>query len=239
MADHIVTSFDADLKLLKTRLAEMGGMVEEMLTDSVEALAVLNRQAAEEVVERDKKIDALQKEIDEACIRTIALRQPMGSDLRVIVSSIRLSTDLERMGDLSKGIARRCLDIDDQMPPAQLMHRIKRMAELTNMQVSQVLDAFAAGNDRTALTVWHQDNQIDDLYTSLFREFLTYMMEDPRKISICTHMLFCAKNLERIGDHATNIAENVIYQVTGQTFDAYRAASEDGSSSSAPTEAAQ
>ncbi|MEO1065952.1 MAG: phosphate signaling complex protein PhoU [Pseudomonadota bacterium] len=218
MSDHIVRAFDNELKSLISRISEMGGMAEGMIADGVEALVTMNVAAAREVVARDKAIDDLQREIDEAAILTIAKRQPMAQDLRVIISAIRISNDLERVGDLAKNIGRRVIAVNGQFQNTRLLHGIERMADLSLAQLKNVLDALAVRDVDLAHAVWSRDTEIDELYTSLFRELLTYMMEDPRNITFCTHLLFCAKNIERIGDHATNIAETVIYLVTGQAM---------------------
>lgn len=217
-SDHIVSAFDAELKGLTSQISEMGGMAERQVADSMQALARRDIISARTLIVQDKLIDALQREIDEAAILTIARRQPMAQDLRVIISSIRISNDLERVGDLAKNIARRVIAIDGQTLNARFIHGIEHMANLSLVQLNNVLDAFATRDVDLAQSVWRRDDQIDELYTSLFRELLTYMMEDPRNITFCTHLLFCAKNIERIGDHATNIAETVVYLVTGQNL---------------------
>lgn len=217
-SDHIVSAYDAELKGLTAQISEMGGMAERLVADSVAALGKRDINAARDIVRRDKQIDALQREIDEAAILTITRRQPMAQDLRVIISAIRISNDLERVGDLAKNIARRVIAIDGQGLSPRFIHGIEHIANLSLAQLKNVLDALASRDVELAQAVWHRDDQIDDLYTSLFRELLTYMMEDPRNITFCTHLLFCAKNIERIGDHATNIAETVVYLVTGQAL---------------------
>lgn len=216
--DHIVSAYDAELIGLTSRISEMGGMAERLVAESVQALSRRDVEAARLIVEQDKQIDSLQREIDESAILTIAKRQPMAQDLRTIISAIRISNDLERVGDLAKNIARRVIAIEGLTLDARFIKGIQNIADLSLVQLKNVLDAFASQDVATAEAVWHRDNQIDDLYTSLFRELLTYMMEDPRNITFCTHLLFCAKNIERIGDHATNIAETVIYQATGQNL---------------------
>lgn len=218
MSDHIVSAYDSELKNLTGRISEMGGKVERMVADSIQALVRMDVVAARQIIMADKEIDSLQREIDEAAVLTIARRQPMAQDLRVIISCIRISNDLERVGDMAKNIARRVIDIEGQLIKSQLIHGIEYLSELGLAQLKDVLDAFAARDVGLATAVWQRDEQIDEYYTSLFRELLTYMMEDPRNITFCTHLLFCAKNVERIGDHATNIAETIVYLVTGQTM---------------------
>lgn len=218
MSEHIVSAFDAELKNLASRISEMGGKVERMVADSVEALARMDVEAARRIVGQDRAIDSIQREVDEAAILTIAKRQPMAQDLRIIISCIRISNDLERVGDMAKNIARRVIDLDGQIPQTKLIHGIEHLTDLGLAQLKDVLDAFAARDANLANVVWSRDAQLDEFYTSVFRELLTYMMEDPRNITFCTHLLFCAKNIERIGDHATNIAETIVYLVTGQTM---------------------
>ena len=163
----------------------------------------------------DKQVDALQLVIEEKAILTIARRQPMAIDLREIVASLRVANDLERIGDLAKNIAKRIHAIE-QEHPRRIMTGLARMGRLALAQLKEVLDAYAQRDEAKALAVWRGDEEIDALYNSIFRELLTYMMEDPRNIGFCIHLMFCAKNIERIGDHATNIAETVFYMIEGQ-----------------------
>jgi phosphate transport system protein len=215
MAEHIVTSFDDDLKDLTRRIAEVGGLAERSVDQAVRALISVDLGVARKVIEADDHIDALQREIEEKAILVIARRQPMAQDLREVMAAIHIANDLERVGDLAKNTAKRVIAIDGQFQPKQFVHGVEHLADLALEQLKDVLDAYAAHDLEQALAVWKRDNEIDVLYTSLFRELLTYMMEDPRNISFCTHLLFCAKNIERIGDHATNIAEIVHYVITG------------------------
>jgi phosphate transport system protein len=215
MSDHIVTSFDEDLKELAQRISEVGGLAERAVDRSVSALVSVDTTVARKVIEDDDRIDALQHEIEEKAILTIARRQPMAQDLREVMAAIHIATDLERVGDLAKNTAKRVIAIGGQFQPQQFVHGVEHLAELALEQLKNVLDSYVARDLDQALAVWRRDNEIDVLYTSLFRELLTYMMEDPRNISFCTHLLFCAKNIERIGDHATNIAEIVHYLITG------------------------
>ncbi|SNZ21611.1 phosphate signaling complex protein PhoU [Cohaesibacter gelatinilyticus] len=215
MSDHIVTSYDEDLKELASKISEMGGRAERLVEDSIKALVLMDMAGAAEAVEKDVIINSMDQEIEEKAVLTIARRQPMAQDLREIVSALRISVDLERIADLGKNIARRTLALEGKNQPKQLVHGIEHMAELTLAQLRTILDAYTARDDMSAIAVWHKDREVDALYNSLFREFLTYMMEDPRNISFCTHLLFCAKNLERIGDHVTNIAETIYYLNTG------------------------
>jgi phosphate transport system protein len=216
MSDHIVTSFDDDLKDLARRITEIGGMAERAVDLAVQALIHVDISLAQSVIENDRKIDAQQREIEEKAILTIARRQPMAQDLREIMAAIHIANDLERVGDLAKNTAKRVVAIGGELQPKKLVHGVEHLSELALEQLKNVLDAYASRDLEAALGVWRRDNEIDVLYTSLFRELLTYMMEDPRNISLCTHLLFCAKNIERIGDHATNIAETLNYVITGR-----------------------
>ena len=222
MAEHIVSSYDADLQSLRRRITEMGGVAEKMLSDAIDALVRREVPLAQAVIAADPRLDVLQREIEETAILTIARRQPLAVDLRETISAIRVSGDLERIGDLSKNVAKRVLAISGQFQPQRIVAGLQHMSDLVAEQLKDVLDAFTEGDVDKALDVWRRDGAIDALHTSLFRELLTYMMEDPRNITFCTHLLFCAKNIERIGDHTTNIAETIHYLVTGQTIQAER-----------------
>ncbi|NBJ12888.1 phosphate signaling complex protein PhoU [Microvirga arsenatis] len=218
MAEHIVSSYDNDLQGLRQRISEMGGIAEKMLVDSIAALVRHDKGLAQNVVASDKRLDILQREVEESAILTIARRQPLAVDLRETISAIRISGDVERIGDMAKNIGKRALAIGDDFQPQKIVVGLQHMGDLVLGQLKDVLDAYAQKDTAKALDVWRRDGAIDALYTSLFRELLTYMMEDPRNISFCTHLLFCAKNIERIGDHTTNIAETVHYLVTGETL---------------------
>ncbi|MGE3874245.1 MAG: phosphate signaling complex protein PhoU [Parvibaculaceae bacterium] len=215
MSDHIVKAYDEDLTNLKTMLAQMGGLAEDHLAKAIDALSKRDTKLADVVIAHDEKIDALELQIEERAILTIAKRQPMARDLREIMVAIRIASDLERIGDLAKNIAKRTHAINEQLP-RKLAAGLTRMGRLSLEQLKDVLDAYATTDDAKALDVWRNDGELDALYNSIFRELLTYMMEDPRMIGPCTHLLFGAKNFERIGDHATNIAENIHYLVSGQ-----------------------
>ena len=215
MAEHIVSSFDDDLNILSDKLAEMGGLCEKLVGESVEALIKRDIPLARRVIDWDRSIDRLQHDIEEAGIKTIAKRSPVAVDLRQVVGALRIANDLERIGDLAKNIAKRVVALDGQFQPPKLAGGVAHIADLTLGQLKEVLDAYTRRDDKRALEVWNQDGEIDALYNSLFRELLTYMMEDPRNIGFCAHLLFCAKNIERIGDHATNVAETVYYVVHG------------------------
>ncbi len=216
MPDHTSTAFDDDLRELSSRLAEMGGLAERLLADSVRALVKRDTDLAQRVIASDVQIDLLLREIEEKAVLTIARRQPMAVDLREIVAALRISNDLERVGDLAKNTAKRVLALDGEYQAPRLLRGVEHMSEMVLAQLKEVLDAYGARDDKRAVAVWKRDGEVDAMYTSLFRELLTYMMEDPRHITLCTHLLFCAKNIERIGDHATNIAETIYYLVVGE-----------------------
>ena len=216
MAEHTMKAFDADLEELSRMVAEMGGMAEKEIADAVMALSRRDLDLAQRVIALDPSVDALQRAIEEKVILTIARRQPMAVDLRDIVGSLRVSNDLERIGDLAKNIAKRVLVLDGDIAFTQVIRGVEQMTKLVLGQLKQVLDAYARRDVAKALEVWRGDEEIDAVNNSLFRELLTYMMEDPRNITFCTHLLFCTKNIERMGDHATNIAETVHYMVEGR-----------------------
>lgn len=218
MSDHIVSAYDAELDKLGRKIAEMGGIAETMLADSMDALSNLNVELARTVVARDPRLDILQREIEEHAILTIARRQPMARDLREIVAAIRVSGDLERVGDLAKNIAKRAVIVADEPRLPRAVVGLRHMNELAANQLKDVLDAYAQRDLEQVQAVWTRDAELDALEDSIFRDLLTYMMEDPRNISFCAHLLFCAKNIERVGDHTTNIAETVFYLVTGQSM---------------------
>jgi phosphate transport system protein len=215
MTDHIVSAFDADLKELGDKLAEMGGLCEKLVAESVDALLKRDIALARRVIDWDRSIDRLQASIEESAINTIARRAPVAVDLREVVAALRVANDLERIGDLAKNIAKRVVALEGQFQPPKLAGGVAHIADLTLGQLKDVLDAYTRRDEERAMDVWNRDGEIDALYNSLFRELLTYMMEDPRNIGFCAHLLFCAKNIERIGDHATNVAETVYYLVHG------------------------
>ncbi|MDP9137841.1 MAG: phosphate signaling complex protein PhoU [Pseudomonadota bacterium] len=214
MTEHIYKKYDAELIQLQSMLAQMGGLAEDQLARAIEALAKRDTEAADRIIVADDKIDALELAIEEMAVLIIAKRQPMALDLRDIMVAIRVASDLERIGDLAKNIAKRTLAIAEHHP-RRIMNGLVRMGKLALGQLKEVLDAYAQRDEAKALAVWRSDEDIDALYNSIFRELLTYMMEDPRTIGLCTHLLFGAKNIERIGDHCTNVAENVYYLVNG------------------------
>jgi phosphate transport system protein len=197
----------------------MGGRAEQIVEQSIAALLRSDLNLALQLIEADKKVDALHRRIEDDAIILIARRQPMASDLRDTVAAIRIANDLERIGDLGKNIAKRAVAIQGEAFSQKVRVGVEHLAELALKQVKKVLDAYVSHDVEKAREVFEHDEEIDAVYTSLFRELLTYMMEDPRNITMCTHLLFCAKNIERIGDHATNIAETVYYAITGEQWD--------------------
>jgi phosphate transport system protein len=222
MTEHIVSAFEDELVRLGTRIAQMGGMAEEALALAIQALEKHDKVLARSVIDGDAKIDRLEREIEEQAIVMIARRQPMALDLREIMVAIRVAAVLERAGDLAKNIAKRTFALEDESYPSQIIAGLIRMGRLALRQLKDSLDAYSQRDAKKALEVWTADQEVDDMYNSMFRELLTYMMEDPRNIGICTHLLFGAKNLERIGDHATSICENVYYLVHGQPIEQER-----------------
>jgi len=214
--DHTAKAFDTDLLEITRKVAEMGGLVERQISDAVQALTDRDLELGERVMATDPTIDALQRDIEEKAILTIARRQPMAIDLREIVGAMRVANDLERVGDHAKHIGKRVVALDGDFYPQKLIRGVEHMSELVLTQLKQVLDAYTSRDLQSAMAVWKGDEEVDAMCTSLFRELLTYMMEDPREITFCMHLMFCAKDIERMGDHATNIAETVYYMVEGR-----------------------
>jgi phosphate transport system protein len=213
-AEHIVKSYDEELQRLNKMIVEMGGLAESQLAAASEAVQERDSDLAARVIEDDAKVDQLERDLDNLAIRLLALRQPMARDLREIVVALKIASDLERIADYAANVAKRSIALS-QSPPIQPAHALPRMARLALLLIKDVIDAYVERDADKALDVWNRDEELDEMYASLFREFLTYMMEDPRNIGACTHLLFMAKNIERIGDHATNIAENLYYLVHG------------------------
>ncbi|MEW6437570.1 MAG: phosphate signaling complex protein PhoU [Pseudomonadota bacterium] len=218
MTDHTVKAYDNELEVLGRKIAEMGGIAEQMLSNAMDALATLDSDLARATVATDIRLDILQRDIEEHAIMTIAKRQPLAADLREIVAAIRISGDLERVGDLAKNIAKRALKLSGETRLPRAIVGLKSMHEAAAMLLKDALDAYALRDVERARMVWTHDVELDALEDSVFRDLLTFMMEDPRNISFCAHLLFCSKNIERIGDHSTNIAETVVYLVTGETL---------------------
>jgi phosphate transport system protein len=221
MTDHTVKSFTEQLESLSALVAQMGGLAEAQFAAAIEAVARRDSLAAESAVGGDARIDAIQQEIEDRALKLLALRQPMAVDLRETLAAIKTAAELERIGDLAKNIAKRAMVLNRE-PPIRLTQSLARMGRAALGQLKQVLDAYSSRNAELAEAVWNQDGEIDEIYNSLFRELLTYMMEDPRNIGPSTHLLFIAKNIERIGDHATNIAETVHFLALGHSIEETR-----------------
>ena len=217
IADHTVKSYDQEITHLTRKILEMGGLVEDQVSRSIEALVAGNVDLADQVVERDDAVDALEEEIDQFAIRMLATRQPVAVDLRLIAMAMKISNDLERIGDYAaKGIAARCHRLAKEPARVWPLHAIPRMGELVQGMVKDALDAYVQRDADKAVTVWRRDDEIDLMYDGLVRELLTYMMEDARNISACIDLMFIAKNLERMGDHTTNICEKIHYIEHGE-----------------------
>ena len=212
---HIVRSYEEELKRLRDMIARMGGLAERQVADSATALIRRDTELAAEVVSRDAQLDALEREIEAFCVKLLALRQPMAGDLRLIVTAMKISSDLERIGDYARNGAKRAIVISSQ-PQFGSLNGFPRLAHLVQENLKGAIDALVNDDLARANEVWNADQPVDDIYNGIFRELLTFMMEDPRNITAATHLLFVAKNLERIGDHATNIAERVHYAISGQ-----------------------
>ena len=211
---HIVKSFEQELNKLRALLTDMGGLVESEVALACDAVLERDAAAAARAVEADPQVDALEREVEQFVIRLLALRQPMAQDLRQIVASLKISGDLERIGDYAANVAKRSMVLDQFSLPFSFTG-LANMARLVQANLKLVIDAIGEGDADKSIEVWRSDESVDEIYNALFRELITYMMEDPRNITPCTHLLFIAKNLERIGDHATNVAETVYYAVTG------------------------
>lgn len=214
---HIVTSYDEELEHLNKTIMQMGGLAEAQLDQAIASVVNRDIASAEEVVANDYKVDELEHEVAAFTVRMLALRQPMAVDLRNIVSALKVSSDIERIADYASNVAKRSVALA-QVPELTAAKVVPRIGRQVQKMFKDVLDAYAARDNDKAMQVWESDEETDEMYTSIFRELLTYMMEDPRSITVCTHLLFMAKNLERIGDHATNIAEGVYFLTHGDSI---------------------
>ena len=214
---HIVASFDEDLVRVQAKISEMGGICEELLSTALEAVQTRDSQLARQVIDRDKALDAMERLLEEQVIRIIAHRQPVASDLRVLIAALKISSTLERIGDLAKNIAKRAIPLSSARS-VKVTASIVRMGRQTLIQLSDVLNAHAARDVDQAVQIWNQDYEIDEMYNAIFREVVTYMVEDSRLIGTGAQLMFIAKNLERIGDHTTQIAEMVHYIVRGESL---------------------
>jgi phosphate transport system protein len=213
-SEHVVKSYDQELHRLDNIVAEMGGLAESQLASAMEAVAKHDADLAAKVIESDAHVDEMEREIESLVIRLLALRQPMARDLRQIIAALKISTDLERIGDYATNVAKRSIALD-QIPQVRPAYALPRMGRAAGAMIKDVLDAYVERDADKAMEVWLRDEELDEMYTSLFRELLTYMIEDPRNITSGTHLLFMAKNLERIGDHTTNIAETLYFLING------------------------
>jgi phosphate transport system protein len=232
--EHIVKSFDDELKRLNQTIAQMGGLVETQLQAAVDALVKRDADAAAKVVREDARIDELEQQVGALVVRLLALRQPVAVDLRQIVSALKISSDLERIGDYAANVAKRAIALSQQ-PMVRPLHAVPRMARLVQQIIKDVLDAYVEMDAAKAVAAWQRDEEVDEMYTSLFRELLTYMMEDQRNIGPSIHLLFIAKNIERMGDHATNVAEDVHFLVHGRPLDQARPKGDQTSFTVVPT----
>lgn len=221
MSEHTVQAFDEELSAIKNQIGHMGKLAEMLLANSIEALKRSDAKLATEAITQDNELDILERQIESQAVQTIAKRQPVARDLREIVAAIHIAADLERIGDLAKNTAKRILLVSEPVPK-KLLNGLMQIATLAKLQLHEVLQSYATADAARAMKVWREDEELDSLFNSVFRELLTYMMEDSRNIGLCAHLLFVAKNLERIGDHATNISEKIFYLVNGQTIDEAR-----------------
>jgi len=232
---QIPTSFEDGLKRLDNIIAEMGGLAEAQLAEAIDAMVRRDRELADQVIHSDKRIDRLEAEVDDLAVGMLAQRHASAEDLRIVITALKTSAIIERIGDYAKNIAKRSVAIS-QTPPIGPTKAIARMAGQVQAMIKNVLDAYVARDADKADHVRASDSEVDLLHSSLFREILTYMMEDPKNISSCTHLLFVAKNIERIGDHATNIAENVHFLVHGNVPTEQRVKGDDSSYAIVSTE---
>ena len=214
--EHIVKAYDDELDQLDKLIAEMGGLCEVQLSQAVEAMVKGDVELASRVIDNDKIIDDMEYQVDSQAINLIALRQPMAEDLRMIIAALKVATNLERVGDYAKNIAKRTITLSQSAHVRSTATTIARMSGLVQNMIKNVLDAYLARDAELAEDIRQRDQEVDQIHSSLFRELLTYMMEDPRNITSCTHQLFIAKNIERIGDHITGVAEQIIFVVRGE-----------------------
>jgi phosphate transport system protein len=231
--EHIIKSYDEELRRLNNTITQMGGLGESQLAAAIEAVMKRDSELAARVVEGDARVDQLEHEVDGLVVRLLALRQPMARDLREILAALRIASDLERICDYAANVAKRSIVLN-QSPPVKPVYTLPRMVRLAQALTKDVLDAYVARDADKALVVWARDEELDEMYSSLFRELLTYMMEDPRNITASTHLLFMAKNVERIGDHATNIAETVYFLVNGTPLTQVRPKRDDSTQAMVP-----
>ena len=228
VTEHTVKSFDEELNILDSKIAEMGGLVEAQVAEAIKALVTRDGDLATRVMVQDRRIDELEQQVNVLTVRMLALRQPMADDLRTAIAALKISNDLERIGDYAVNLSKRILVLT-QAAPMVSVPTIARMGRLVQGMIKNVLDAYVSRDADKAMDVRNQDRDVDQLHTSLFRELLTYMMESPQNITPCTHLLFVAKNIERMGDHATNIAESVCFMIRGEAPTERRPTGDDSS----------
>jgi phosphate transport system protein len=233
VSEHIIKSYDEELRRLDNAITQMGGLAETQLASAIEAVVKRDSRLAADVVEADARVDQLEHDIEGMALKLLALRQPMAVDLRQILAALKTASDLERIADYATNVAKRSIVLN-QSPPVKPAFTIPRMGKLGQAMIKDVLDAYVERDADKALMVWARDEELDEMYTSLFRELLTYMIEDPRNITACTHLLFMAKNIERIGDHATNIAETLYFMVHGTPLQMARPKRDRTTSAAAP-----
>lgn len=231
---HIASAFDRDLEAIQARIMKMGGLVEAAIRDAARSLETRDEELAEQVRKGDKAIDGLEELINEETARLIALRAPTAVDLRVVLTVLKISANLERIADYAKNIAKRTGVLAQMAPVNESSAALRRMAREVELMLKNALDAYVQRDAELAIDVIQQDSEVDQMYNALFREFLTFMMEDPRNITPCMHLHFIAKNIERMGDHATSIAEQVVYLVTGERPDESRPKADKTSETSLP-----
>lgn len=221
MIDHIIKSYDTELARLTDEIARMGELAAQQLGAAIEVVERRDERAARRIADNDDAIDRMEHEVSHAVVRLLALRAPMARDLREVFAALRIASDIERIGDYAANVAKRAIPLAILAPvaPAQ---GLRRLGALADKAMREVLAAYRSMDAERAFAVWQADTALDMAYTALFRELLTYMMEDPRAITPCTHLLFMAKNIERIGDHVTNIAENIWFVVHGKPLDVPR-----------------
>jgi phosphate transport system protein len=220
-SEHILKGYDEELRRLTSLITEMGGMTESQIAAATDAVVRRDPELAAEVIARDEAVDRLERDVEAAVVRLLALRQPMARDLRDIIAALRIAADLERMCDYAGNVAKRSIALS-AAAAVRPVHALPRMSALAQALTRDVLDAYVARDADKAYAVWLRDEELDEMYSGLFRELLTYMMEDPRSIGACAHLLFIAKNIERIGDHATNIAEIIYFSVHGVPLEGHR-----------------
>ena len=233
---HIVSSYDGQLKDLNAKVHRMGALALEAVAESMIAMRDRDEDKAQHIIENDSVIDALHQDIQEAAVEVLALRQPVANDLRTVVSALRVTSELERIGDYASNIAKRTMALGRSQTEVPSVRVVVRMGQLAHEILSEVLKAYDKRDAAWSEALWHRDVEVDDLHTSLFRELLTYMMEDPRYITPCTHLIFAAKNIERIGDHASNVAEITYYMATAEPIPGERPKADQSSSVAEPGE---